>query len=96
MHHLGETPFDKLDFFNNIPYSDNQKLFTNMAILDFGSICVQQDLFRDPSASSWIGKNVPLSVSISSILIEQSVFLSNFNPAALAESFVDAPQGLAT
>ena len=90
-----ETLFDNLDSFN-IPYSDDQKLFDNMAIFHFESICVQEDKFRDTDTATWIGKHVPISVSISSNLSEQPIFLCDSNPGALVESFVDALDGLAT
>ena len=77
-----ETLFDKLDSFN-ITYSDDQKLFKNMAIFDLESICVEENKFRDTATTSWIGKRVQISVSISSNLIEQRNFLCNSDPAAL-------------
>ena len=54
---MRETLFDKLDSFN-ISYSDNQKLFKNIAESDFESICVQEDKFRDTDTTIWIGKQV--------------------------------------
>ena len=77
-------------------YSGDQKLFENMAIVDIESICGQEEKFRDTDATTWIGKHVPLSASISTNLIKQPSFLCNSNPAALVESFVDALDGLAT
>ena len=56
--------------------------------------CVQEDEFRDTDTTTWIGKHVPISVSVSSDLIEQPVFLCNSTPAALVESF-DVLDGLA-
>ena len=58
VYQLRETLFDKLDSFN-IPHSDDQKLFKNISIFDFESICVQADKFRDTDATTWIGKHVP-------------------------------------
>ena len=66
-----------------------------MAIFDFESICVQADKFRDTNTTIWIGKNVSISASISSNLIEQPIFLGNSNPGVLVESFVDALDWLA-
>ena len=90
-----EKLFNKLDSFN-IPYSDDRKLFSNMAIFNFESICVQGDKFRDTETTSWIGKHVPISVSISSNSIENPIFLCNSNTGALVELFVDALDGLTT
>ena len=44
---IRETLFDKLDSFG-INYTSEQKLFKNLAIIDFESICVQEETFRDP------------------------------------------------
>ena len=46
--------------------------------------------------TTWIGKHVRISVSISSNLISESIFLCNSNPRDLVESFLDAEEGLAT
>ena len=54
---LRETPFDKLESFN-IPYSNDQKLFRNMAFLDFESISVQEDKLYDNDTTYWIGKHI--------------------------------------
>ena len=42
VYELRETLFEKLDAFN-IPYRIEQKLFKNLAIFDFESICVKED-----------------------------------------------------
>ena len=85
MYQLQETLFDKLNSFN-IPYSDDQKLFKKKALLDLESICVQGDKFRDTDTTTWIGKHVPISVSISTNLIEKSIVFCNSNPRVLSES----------
>ena len=90
-----KTLFDKLDPFI-IPHSDEQNFFMNMVIFDFEQIFGQEDKFRDIDTTTWIGKHVPMSVSISSNLIEQPIFLSKSNPEALVESFIDALDGYAT
>ena len=87
--------FDKLDSFD-IPYSDDQKLFQKLATFNFESSCMWEAIFCDTEATAWIGKHVPISVSLLSILIEQPIFLCNSNTRALVESFVYAPDGLAT
>ena len=93
VYQLLERLIDKLDSFR-IPYSDDQKLFENMAIFDFESNCVQKDEFRDTSFLTWISEHIPLSVSISSNLPKAPVLLCNSNTGALAESSVDAIEGL--
>ena len=95
VYQLRETLFDKLDSFD-IPYTDDQKLFSNLAVFDFESICIPEEKFKNTETTSWIGKHVPISVSISSNLIAKPIFLCNSNPRDLVESFIDAVEGLAT
>ena len=102
LYQLRETLFDKLDSFN-IPYSDDYKLFKNMALCHFElicvledklRICVLEDKLRDSDTTTCIGKHVPISYN----LFEQPIifFLCNSNPRTLVESFVDALDGLVT
>ena len=96
VYQLRETLFDKLDSFG-IQYTDDQKLFTNLAVFDFESICIpEEEKFKNTETTTWIGKHVPISVSISSNLIDKPIFLCNSNPRDLVESFIDAVEGLAT
>ena len=95
VYQLRETPFDKLDSFG-IQYTDDQKLFTNLAVFDFESICIPEEKFKNTETTTWIGKHVPISVSISSNLIAKPIFLCNSNPRDLVESFIDAVEVLAT
>ena len=89
VYQLRETLFDKIDSFN-IPYSDDPKLFNNMARFDFESIFVQEDQLRDTDTTTWISKHCPISVWISCNLIEQPIFLCTSRTRSLVESFVDA------
>ena len=95
VYQLRETLFDKLDSFG-IKYTDDQKLFTNLAVFDFESICIPEEKFKNSETTTWIGKHVSISVSISSNLIAKAIFLCNSNPRDLVESFIDAVEGLAT
>ena len=90
-----EMLFEKLDAFN-IPNRNEQKLFKNLAILDFESICVKEDSYKQTETTTWIGKHVPLSVSISSNLIPEPIFLCNANPHNLISYFITALEGLTT
>ena len=87
--------FDKLDSFE-IQYTDDQKLFNNLAVFDFESICILEEKFKNTETTTWIGKHVPISVSISSNLIAKPIFLCKSYPSDLVESFIDAVEGLAT
>ena len=42
VYHLKGTFFEKLDSFN-IPYREDQKLFKNLAVSDFGSVSVKEE-----------------------------------------------------
>ena len=91
---IRETSFDKPDSFG-IKYTSEQKLFRNLAIFDFESICVQAETFRDTNTTTWIGKHVPMSVSISSNLVEEPFFFCNSDPHHLVASSIGAFKNLA-
>ena len=95
VYQIRETLFDKLDSFG-IKYTSEQKLFKSLAIFVFESICVQEETFRDTNTTTWIGKHVPISVSISSNLVEESIFLCNSDPHHLVASFIGALENLAS
>ena len=95
VYELRETLFAKLDAFN-IPYRKGPKLFMNLAIFDYESICVRKESYKQTETTTWIGKHVPISVSFSSNLIPEPVFLCNANPHHLILSFITALEGLAT
>ena len=84
-----------LDSFN-IPYREDQQLFKNFAVFDFESICVKEETYKETETTKWIAKHVPLSVSISSNLIPERIFLCNSDHPHLVSSFVSALEGLAT
>ena len=95
VYQLRETLFDKLDSFG-VQYTDDQKPVTNLAVFDFESICIPEEKFKNTETTTWIGKHVSISVSISSNLKTMPIILSNSNPRDLVESFIDAVEGLAT
>ena len=95
VYQLRETLFEKLDSFN-IPYREDQKLFKNLAIFDFESICVKEETYKETETTKWIGKHVPVSVSISSNLIPEPIFLCNSDPRHFVSSLISALEGLAT
>ena len=69
-----ETLFEKLDSFN-IPYREDQKLFKNLAVFDFESICVKEETYKETETKKWIGKRIPKLVSISSNVKPEPIFL---------------------
>ena len=89
-----ETVFDKLDYFG-IEYTNQQTLFKNLAIFDFESICVQEEISKDTDTTKCVGKHIPISVSICSTLVREPIFLCNSDPHHLVTSFIGALQTLA-
>ena len=95
VHRLGKMLFDKLDSFD-IQYTDDQKLFNNLANFGLESTCIPEENFKNTETTTWIGKHVPISVSISSNLITMPKLHCNSNPSVLVESFIDVVEGSAT
>ena len=95
VYQIRETLFDKLDSFG-IKYTSEQKLFKNLALFYFESICVQEETFRDTNTTIWTGKHVPISVSSSLNLVEEPIFLCNSDLHHLVASFTGAPENLAS
>ena len=87
VYELRETLFEKLEGFN-LPVSEDNKLFNNLAIFDFESICVPTEELKETQTTTWIGNYVPISVSISSNLIDEPIFLYNKDPQNLIIDFV--------
>ena len=59
VYQLRETLFDKLDSFK-IQYTDDQKLFNNLAVFEFESICIPEEKFKNTDTTTWIVKLVPI------------------------------------
>ena len=95
VYQIRETLLDKLDSFG-INYTSEQKLFKSLAIFDFESVCVQKEAFRDTITTTWIGKHVPISVSISSNIVKEPIFLCNSDPHHLVASFIGVLEILAS
>ena len=73
---IRETLFDKLDSFG-IKDTSEQKLYKGLVIFDFESYCAPEETFRNTKATTWIGKHVPISVSVSSNIVEEPILLCN-------------------
>ena len=65
------------------------RLFPFVAVFDFESMCRPSDDLQDTDTTSFLGKHIPISVSISSNLLQEPIFLCNTNPEALIVEFVD-------
>ena len=79
--------FENLEGFN-LPVSEDNKLFNNLTIFNFESICVPTEELKDKQTTTWIGKHVPISVFISSTLIDEPIFLYNKDQQNLIIDFV--------
>ena len=55
----------------------------------FESIRVHDETLSNSYSVTWVGKHVPISVSIASNLLSASVFLCNENPMQLIRKFLD-------
>ena len=95
VYQIRQTLLDKLNSFG-IKYTSQQKLFENLAIFDFESICVQEESFKDTTTTTLTGKHVSISVSISSNLVEEPFFRYNSDPHQLVSSFNGTEEGLAS
>ena len=84
---LAETIFDRLDDVKiNVP--QELRLFSHLIVFDFESITVPDNTLRNTDLTSWIGKHVPISVSIASNLLEDPIFICNEDPYQLIRDFV--------
>ena len=75
VYQLKKTLYKKLDSLN-IPNREDQNLFRNLAVFDFESICVKEELYKETETTKWIGKHDPISVSVSSNLIPEPNFFA--------------------
>ena len=82
-----ETLFEKLDNFS-IAYPEDDTLFKNLAVFDFEAICVHLVDINNTATTSWLGTHVLVLVSISSILLDEPVFLCENDPNLLIISYV--------
>ena len=89
-----ETLFEKLEGLN-LPVSEDNNLFKNLAIFHFESICVRTEELKETQTTTWIGKHVPILVSISSNLIDEPILLYNKDPQNLIIDFVSKLELLA-
>ena len=71
VYELRETFFERLEGINRAISEDN-KLFNNRAIINFESICAPTEELKQTQTTTWIGKHVPFSASISSNLIDDT------------------------
>ena len=85
---LRKTLFEKLEGFKIIGSKDNF-LFNNLAIFDLDSIRIPTDELKATQTSSCIGKYVIISVSKSSNLVIEPIFLYTKDPQGFINDFVN-------
>ena len=88
VYELRETFFEKLERFQ-FPVSEDNKLFKNLAIFDFESIVIPTEGLKETQTTTWIGKHVPISVSLLSNLVDEPIFLYKKDPQNLIFEFVN-------
>ena len=94
VYQLRETLFDKLRAFD-IKFEAGQSLFNNFAAFDFESICVKKSFLFDTETTTWVGKHEPISVSITSNLLQEPIFICDPDPHSLVSTFVTTLANLA-
>ena len=91
---LAETIFDRLEDVN-IMVRQELRLFSHLIVFDFESITVPDNTLRNTDLTSWIGKHVPMSVSIASNLLKDPIFICNEDPYQLIRDFVSSLTNIA-
>ena len=94
VYQLRETLFDKLTAFD-IKVADGDTLFNIFAVFDFESICVKNSKLFDTETTTCVGKHEPISVSITSNLLKEPIFICNTEPHSLVSAFVNSVESLA-
>ena len=87
VYQIRETLFDKQDSFA-LKCTSEQKLLENSAMFDFESICVQEETSKGSNPTTWIRKQIPLSVCFSSYYINEPSFRRKSDPHHLVASFI--------
>ena len=89
VYQLRESLFDKLKAFD-IEVEERDTLFNNFAVFDFDSICVNNSKLVDTKTKTWVGKHEPISVPITSNLLEEPVFICDTEPNSPLLAFVNS------
>ena len=91
---LSETIFEQLeDVKINVPLELSS--FSHLIILSFESITLPDNTIRNTELTPRIRKHVPISVSISSNLLTQPIFICNEDPLQLSRDFVSCLANIA-
>ena len=82
---LNETGFQKI---RNLVIDFENYLFKNLVVFDFESITVHDPSLNHTASTNFIGKHVPVSVSIHCNLISNPFFICDVNPRSLVVKFL--------
>ena len=88
MYQLIETVFERLEDIG-IHVDNEVRLFTSFAVFDFESITVADNTLKNSDSTTWIGRHVRISVSISYSFGSGVYFLCNFDPRHLVRNFIE-------
>ena len=94
VYQIRETLFEKMNSFG-IKYTSQQNFLKNLAVLGFELIYIQEESLKDTKTTTWIGKHVPISVSIFSNLVEEPISLYKSDLQHLVLTFIGTLEGLA-
>ena len=94
VHKLRETLFEKLDAFN-IRYKKEQKLFKNLAIFDFETICAKEESYKQTDYNlDW---EACANISFYLVKLDSGTLFSlQRQSSSSISSFISALEGLAT
>ena len=73
----------------NLDIEVENYLFKNLVVFDFESITVHDSSLNHTDSTTFIGKHVPISVSIHSNLIPEHIFICDINPRSLVTKFLE-------
>ena len=94
IYQLRETLFDKLRAFH-IEVADGDTLFNNFAVFEFDSICVKNSKLVNTETTTWVGKHELISVSTTSNLLEEPIFICHTELYSIVSAFVNSVESLA-
>ena len=91
---LSRTIFEQLEE-EGIVVPEQSRYYPFMAVFDFEAICRASDDINDTECISFIGKHVPISVSIANNLEKETRFIVNKHPHILIKEFVESLEQIA-
>ena len=94
VYQLRETFLDKLKAFD-MELTKDKLLFNNFAVFDFESICLKSSTTAATKTITWVGKHEPISVYMTSNLLEEPSFICDTETRSLVSSFVTSLENLA-